>query len=129
MKFWIVSFLLFSAAFGFFTHIMLAQISDNAVEAAVHSEFCCESYEGCPNGVIPECQVPEDGGLDYRISRALRDGVAGATGLVILGFLSVRFRSQRLWNYILPGSIMLPLSLCLMYAQLYVWIWNPPLFD
>ncbi len=126
---WFASALFFGGLCGLFTVIMLAQISDNAVEDAVHSEYCCKSHGGCPNGVVPECQVPDDGGLEYRVSAAFRDGIAGMAGFAMFVVLFLRVNGGRVWSRIVPGSIILPLSLCLIFAQLYVWIWRPPLFD
>ena len=129
MKVWIASLLLFSFVFAIFLSLILAQISNNAVEDEVHSEFCCNSHGGCPNGIISECQTHRDDHWEYRWSDSFRDGIVGAIGLGMFLVLFMPFRKQRLWNRVIPGSVLLPLSLCLIGAQLYVWIWHMPLFN
>lgn len=129
MKLWIASFLISGFVSAVALCLVLAQISNNAVEDAVHSEFCCESHGGCPAGVIPECRVPRDNHWEYKWSDAFKSGIAGVVGFGILLILLFPIGKRRLCGFVIPGSVLIAFSLCLIGAQFYVWIWRMPLFD
>ncbi len=131
MKPWIFSFISSVIIFAITFFVILLTISANAVEDDVSREMCCESHGGCTEGagLIKECQHLQINKDDWevRYSQGFRSGIPALVGLMFFVLMPIKFNGTKIWRTVL-GGIIIAFSLCLLSAQGYVWIWQPPMY-